>query len=571
LHSSSADEPLLLTPHTFDDVLKRVSPAVGLSIRESAGGKAHQHDLELVFDSIRSFDPPTLVQQIPTARSLAQARRMIVDRLHGRGNGQDLIRSVSSALSEDPGLPEIIECLKRRSLKTPPHRAVAESILSQLDLGDEGEPPTTGPSGATPGPSSPVSSLIAAAGGAGTTIPPEEAAALREAIQTIDRRISCLVTAALHAPEVRAIESAWRALHWVVSGIDFRSPIKLSVLHASKAAVVERLASKVIDPVFDGDQDAPNVIALDMSFENNATDVGILDEIAQHAASLPAVVLVGALPGLFGVKFSWQVATLPPLVNLFDQWQFAKWRTLRAQPYAQSLGVVFGQCLLRQPHAPSEVGGIEFKYQEPVSLESDLPWCSGALAAAGLIARSVTQTGWPCAIAGRANGRVERLPRVERPGKAGQWIGPTDVALPEPRIEELGMAGLNALACVADREEAIFWNGLTVAKPRKANSQSILEVSLPYQLFAGRLSSLLWALKPTLAGKPASELPEFVRTHVTDWIQGPADLAPEAVKVAVTPDPQRPGNHQLSVTVTPPASILPGGIPITLGIKIEGQ
>ena len=97
-----------------------------------------------------------------------------------------------------------------------------------------------------------------------------------------------------------------------------------------------------------------------------------------------------------------------------------------------------------------------------------------------------------------------------------------------------------------------------------------MEVSLPYQLFASRLSSLLLDLKPHLSGLSQEQVVGFTLTHVRDWLTLD-DVAPEEQQIAVQARPleNQPASLQLAVTVTPPPRIVPGGVPVVLGYRVR--
>jgi type VI secretion system protein ImpD len=293
------------------------------------------------------------------------------------------------------------------------------------------------------------------------------------------------------------------------------------------------------------------------------------DEIAQHAASVPAVALAGAGAGFFAVKFAWQVPTVPVLISHFDQWQFAKYKTLRGQPYSQFLGLVFGRGLLRPPHGREEVADLEFNYQEPCMTDKDLVWASGAIAGACTVARSIADTGWPTSMAGQFYGKVAGFATATGGAKGEKSFGPTDVQLPETRFGELAAVGLNALTAPRGMADAVFWNGLTVARPRRAEAQAMLEISLSYQLFAIRMSMLLYALKPHLVDMALEKVSGFVTQHVQDWVRVEDRSPPAQVIVQAQPAEDNPTGLDLAVVVTPPARILPGGIPVALGLRVR--
>jgi predicted component of type VI protein secretion system len=358
-------------------------------------------------------------------------------------------------------------------------------------------------------------------------------------------------------------------LAYLVSHIEFRKGVRLSVLHAPAADLLERFRTLLIDPVFDEGADAPDLVVVDRSFGSSATDFEVLDELAQHGASLPAIVLAGVSPQFFGVKYAWQIATLPTISNVLDQWQFAKWKTLRGQPYARALGVIVGRGLLREPYKRGDGTELDFSYGEACISDKDFVWASGPIAAVTTTARSVADSGWPVAMSGFVHGRVEGLKTAVGGKKGDKTFGPSDTKLTQEKTEELGMAGLNAVIGTSDHDDALVCNGLTCARVPRDDVNALLEVSLPYQLFACRLSALLFALKPHLSGLSPDTLGPFVAQHVRDWVPFEGEPTTDQVSVQTRPSDDDPSRLELAVTVTPPQTMLPGGVPVVMGYRLD--
>lgn len=127
------------------------------------------------------------------------------------------------------------------------------------------------------------------------------------------------------------------------------------------------------------------------------------------------------------------------------------------------------------------------------------------------VARSVADTSWPSAMAGYVHGRIDGFKTAQGGKKGDKKFGPTDTDLPQPKIEELAVAGVNAAVGIRDHDDALLWNGLTASRPQRMDADALLEVSLPYRLFATRMSTLLFALKPHLSGMSSGKMKGFVR------------------------------------------------------------
>ena len=553
-----------VTADTFDAVMASNGPRVGLMLNDPQDAKSAT-TLDLRFDSLKSFDAEAVVGRIPAARPLLAAREAIVSRMGGKSTPADLKSAVEKLVGEAPALAWLAKTIEAPAAEgggaptsTPPSAGAMDDLLGSIDLGDGGgEAPKR----------SPVSSLVAAAAGGGLS--GAESSALRSALAEIDRRLDAWLAAVLHSPAVMAAESAWRSAAFLVRNIEFRKGITLTLLHARRAELLDRLKSLVIEPVFDQGAAAPDLIAFDYALGSTAADIETLDEIAQHAASIPAVALVGAGPGYFGAKFAWQIPTLPPLHGVMDQWQFAKLKTLRDQLYARSTAIVFGQGLLRRPSRRAKDNAATYQFHEPAAGAHELIWANGVVAAAAVVARSVAGTGWPTAVTGISNGRVPGFTAIDDDAPGQKAFGPTDTLMQLPKIQELGSVGVNAVVGVKGEAEAVLWNGITLAKPTRWEEGGILEISLPYQLFATRLAGLLLGAKDGWASLPSDKVADTIKTQIYNWLGLHEQAYPGGVVVQTRAPEGDAAGLEFAATVIPPPTILPGSVPVVLGFRIR--
>jgi len=562
INGELAESVTYVNARTFDEVMAAAAPQLTFAAASPLDPKGPMIEIALRFESLKSFGPGELAQQLAPTATLMALRGQLADRLHARLTAVALKTAIDRAAKNNPGLSWLAASLAWTPAAAA-SSAEVDDILGQLDLGDSSATPET----PSKPPRSAIGSAIAAAAGAAAEVPSEEASALRKTIAEIDRRLNAWLNSVLHAPQVQAIESAWRSLAFLVAHTDFRKGVRVGLLHAPAADRLSRFREKVIDPVFDQGELSPDVIVVDAQYGNAAPDLEALDEWAQHGASLPAVVLAGIGAPFFGIKNAWQIPTLPPLVSLMDQWQFAKWKTLRQQSYARYLAPVFGRGLLRPNYTRGDATDGVFAFVEDVQADKDLPWISGPMVTACAIARSFADTGWPAAMAGMVHGRVESFAVGQGGPKGDKVFGPGDIALAQQKIDEMAVAGVNATLALRDTSDLIVYNGLTAARPARMEPSALLEVSLPYQLFATRLSALLFMLKPHLSNLSADSISKFVTDHARDWLNLSGDVG-EAIRVQTKPGDDNPKALDLAVTITPPTNILPGGIPLVMGYRI---
>ena len=552
-----------LTATFFDEFMAEANPSVRFPIADPVAGGA-MVEIDLTFSSLKAFDPRNVIGCLERTAKLSQVREVITERLKGKIGADELASQTQSASAGAAELAWLGDSLQWTAQAPSADPGAVDDVLGQLDIGGDDD----GDGDGAPAPRSPIGRAVSAAAGGGRGIPAEEASALRKTLAEIDRRLNTWLTAVLHSPQLQGMEAAWRSLAFLVSQMEFRKGVRLSVLHAQVDSRMERFNSLLIDPVFDEGADAPHMIIVDEAFGSSASDLEALDEFAQHGASLPAVVLAGVSSNFFGVKHTWQIPTLPAIPNLFDQWQFAKWKALRLKPYARSLGVVFGRGLVRAPYRREEKDELQFSYKEPSVTERDLLWTNGSMAAACAVARSVAESGWPTAVAGYTNGRIERFKTCQGGKKGDKKFGPADTKLPQNKIDEMGVSGINAAVGVADHDDVLVWNGLTASMANRADHNALLEISLPYQLFAGKLSALLFDLKPHLAGLSVEDVTATVRTHLRAWIPFKEEPTEEELRVQVR-QAEGGAGLEMAVTITPPSHLLPGGIPVVMGYGLN--
>ncbi len=542
----------------FDALLHEARPRVTLALSDPATPKAAPVEMTFTVTSMKDFHPTALIPQAPVLGALHDAREALVARLRAQATPEQTQQQIVVAAQSHVALAWLTDALKWKPAAGGDAKKV-DNLLDQLDLGDEtiAEAP----------PQSPVAEAVAAAASAGgaSQISAEEASSLRHGLAEIDKRLSGWLNAILHAPAFQRLESAWRSLQHLVSRIEFRKGVRLSVLHAPVDKLTDRFVSLLIDPVFDEGHAAPDVILIDHAFGATANEMDVLDEMAQHANSLPAVAFAAVNSQFFGQKFAWQVPSLPTLQGHFDQWQFAKYKSLRQEPYAARLGLIFGRALLRAPYADDKSADA-FTFKEQCITDRDFVWLSGPVIAGERLAKSVVETRWPANIVGPADGFTM--------GTGGQrndkTFGPADTELKLEKAQEMLPVGLNAVITDPRTDDVALVNGFSVAIPPRAEGLSALEVSLPYQLFATRLSNLLLLLKPHLERLSGDQLASFVLQHVRDWVavEGqPVDE--EQVSVQAKEIEDQPGSLQLAVTVTPPEAILPGAVPVVVGYRLK--
>jgi len=549
----------------FAGLLESVTPTLAVALKDPLGS-GPDWEFQLAFDSMKAFEPAGLLAQLPAARWRFGVREKIVGRRQAQLTAAELDKALEAAAGADASLAwlkqtDTAASPGRDDQARPPQVSEGASVLDMVDEPDDSARV-----------SAEVEKLARDAGDADARVSGAEAGRLDTLLKRLDGELDQIAGAVLKHPDVRRLETAWRGLKFMIDRIDFRDTgVRLSVLHAPPEEAAGRFIEQVVNPAFEGQIPTPGLVVFDYPYANAPAEMERLDQLAQHAASLPVPVVFPLEAGFFNIKGWRLLKNLPNLAGLIDSWQFAKWRSLRDQPYAKSLAPVAGRFILRAPYT-AKPGSAAYGCSESVARISDLLWAGGHLAMGICAARAYARHGWPTRMFGAEAGKLEDLPVVDNPNDPQNPWGPGDLFLPDRRIDELPEVGVNFLQAVRNNDYCVLLGGVSAARPVETKDtskhQATLKISLPYQQFASVASAYLSEQLPSLRGLQPGKVQEQLVFGLAKLlgIQDESEL--EAVQVGIGPHPEDATQTVVQVRLTPPARIVPGGLHIEFGFAL---
>ncbi|MEZ5399678.1 MAG: type VI secretion system contractile sheath large subunit [Bryobacteraceae bacterium] len=249
----------------------------------------------------------------------------------------------------------------------------------------------------------------------------------------------------LHHPAFEAIEGAWRGLDFALREMDASAPVRLFLMDASRAEIVEG-AGGLADRLRAGEWDAVVLLA---SFEER--EVEALAEWAAMARGARTVVLAGAGRSL-------------------ETGSSERWKEFRRRAEAGSVGLVSStRMLLRLPYgnATSPVDGREFEEMPEPPVADLYTWGHGAWATVALLGAGFSNYGWEFRLSG--NGRIGGRPvhSFRKDGEAG-FQACADRRLGDEEMDELLNAGLMPLTAAGRPDELWLARWQSVAQPLKS-------------------------------------------------------------------------------------------------------
>ncbi len=326
-------------------------------------------------------------------------------------------------------------------------------------------------------------------------------------IAEIDRKLSEQVNLIMHHEDFKALEGAWRGLHYLVNNTETDETLKIRVLNISKKDVNKTLKkfggtawdqSPLFKKLYEDEFGSPGgqpygCLIGDYHFDHSPEDVNMLGNLAQIAAAMHAPFIAGAAPSVMGMD-SWQELGNPrDLTKILQSPEYAKWRSLRESEDARYIGLAMPRFLARIPYGAKTAPVEDFDFEEDTAGadHNKYVWSNAAYAMGVNITRAFKLYGWCARIRGlESGGTVEGLPVHTFPTDDGgvDMKCPTEIAITDRRESELAKNGFMPLSHYKNTDFAAFMGAQSLQKPQvyddaAATANANLAARLPY-LFA---------------------------------------------------------------------------------------
>lgn len=223
----------------------------------------------------------------------------------------------------------------------------------------------------------------------------------KELLAQLDETIAGQMRSLLHQPQFQALESAWRALDWLVRHTETDSQLRIYLLDVSKAELIADLATAsdlrttalyrllVTQPV---DGEPWSLLGADLYFRPWIDEIELLARLAMIADQAGAPLLSGADPSILGVKN-------PEDLRHTEEWEEGDpfWREMRQLPEARRIGLALPRFLVRLPYGKlsNPVEGFAFEEMpNRTSVHAGYLWANSMYACVQLIAHAFAVARW---------------------------------------------------------------------------------------------------------------------------------------------------------------------------------
>ena len=229
-----------------------------------------------------------------------------------------------------------------------------------------------------------------------------------ELVASVDAAVANLMRTILHHPDFQSVESAWRAVHFLVSRLETDTELKVYLLDISKAELAADLceaedlrSTGIYRPLVEQTVGTPGgepwaVLAGNYTFDQTCEDAELLGRIANIAKAAGAPFIPAASTHLLGCE---SLAATPDPDDWFrkpDTEDGLAWEELRRIPEASYLGLALPRFLLRLPYGVDTDPAEQFDFEEmpPVPDHDDYLWGNPAFVCVYLLAQAFSHYGW---------------------------------------------------------------------------------------------------------------------------------------------------------------------------------
>ncbi len=408
-------------------------------------------------------------------------------------------------------------------------------------------------------------------------------ARIEELVSQIDRKINDQINEVIHNPKFQQLESIWRGLFDLISGINFRANIMLDILDVSKEELAEDFENNSVDftgtALFQkvytseyeqfGGKPYGSVIGL-YEFEHTPKDEFWLKIMGKISSVSHAPFISSVSPKFFGCASIEELASVKDLEGLMNHPKYGSFNALRDSEEAAYLGLCLPSYILRLPWHPEKnpCGTINFNEYTWGDDNNKYLWGNAAILFAKNLVRSFTESGWCQYIRGpKGGGLLSGLPLHTFNIRGEEEIKiPTQMLIPDYREFEFANCGFIPLIYRKGTADVCFFSAQSLKRPKKFvdpkdSENAQLTCNLPYTFSITRIAHYVKSIVRDNIGSSADA--PYVQNQLNRWIMNyvttvvnPDDLTLchypfKAASVQVVPKPGKIGWFQCAISILP--------------------
>lgn len=441
-------KPFLIDRDNFDDVLAQLAPELHLPLGGSGGPP-----VPLRFRELEDFHPDRIFEGLKIFQALRETRERLHDPTRYDAAAAQ-VRSWSGAV-ETPQAPPA---------KPGPDiaRLSASELFEQTLSATEARSGGASPARAMDDFQALLRDIVA------PYVEPKPDPQKPELVAQVDAAISGQMRALLHHPQFQALESAWRALFFLVRRLSTDTNLKIYLLDIAKPELATDMVATYERLIEHTPREEPwAVLAGNYTFDQTDDDVRLLGRMAAVAKHARAPFLAGASPAIFGCNSLGETPE-PRRWRTVDK---DSWNALRRIPQVTWIGLALPRFLLRLPYGKQTNSTEHFAFEEfgnPPRHE-DYLWGNPGLACTYLLGEAFSESGWD--LRPGEVGEISGLPLYVHRADGESHLKPcAEALLTEQAAETILDHGLMPLLSIKGSDAIRLIRFQSIAEPVKALS-----------------------------------------------------------------------------------------------------
>ncbi|MBW2740349.1 MAG: type VI secretion system contractile sheath large subunit [Deltaproteobacteria bacterium] len=382
--------PLLVDRDNLDEVLAKLKVKIKLPIL----GK-ESPPVTIGFSELDDFHPDSLFERLEVFEALRDTRKGIKDPSTFAALAKQLKRADKASESVTP--PKDV----KKSIESISGQTTGDLLDQVLEETLEKVPETESSRGTSEWDNF-LNKIVK------PHLVPDIEAKQAEMLDAVDAATSELMQRILHHADFQAIESAWRAVYFLVSRLETDEQLKLYLLNISKTELAADLGSKedlrstgiyklLVEhtvETFGGEPWA--VMAGNYIFDNSREDAELLGRLAKIAKASGAPFILSVSDKVLGCESLAKTPNPDDWLRLSDAEKSQAWEALRKLPDAAYLGLALPRFLLRLPYGADTDPAERFEFEEMIEIpdHDNYLWGNPAFACVYLLAQAFTHHGW---------------------------------------------------------------------------------------------------------------------------------------------------------------------------------
>ena len=370
----------------FDEVMSRFLPALQLPAANVTGASAL-----VEFRGLDGFHPDRFYCELSVFAALRQARAELKD--------PATFAMAAAKLQQGVAEPDRLSAVAENSSGRESDATTLERLLGRKPAQASAAP--TQSAGQSVDIDGMIRKIIA------PHIVPDAPPMQAQYVASVDAAIGGQMRVLLHDPALQALESAWRAIRWLIAELEIGEQLKLYVFDVTRDELRADMQAAGGNPENSGlyrlltqqreavDGDPWSALVGNYTFTMEESDVNLLAWLGAIASQAGGPFLSAADASVVGCRSV--VDTPDPREwNEIDGDAAQRWQALRQSNVAAWIGLALPRILLRLPYGKRSDAVEQFEFEELTTAREHEAylWGNPAMACALLIGRTFLERGW---------------------------------------------------------------------------------------------------------------------------------------------------------------------------------